>query len=146
MNDLGRRGGCTFWLGPSLLIVLSIATAVAANAMGDNIAGQLLDQVQQWFSDKWSAIFDPIYFWYFLLAVLIIVLGLITWFVPFKIVRLIAGIIIFGAIAFVAGGRTMGQRNRAKLQSLREQLAAEKAKRNQRSNGNTGGGWFGNWN
>jgi hypothetical protein len=142
MNDLGRRGGCTFWFVPLFVLLIAI---VPAFAMGDNIAGQLLDNVQTWFSDKWNAIFDPIYFWYVVLAAGIVVALIISWFVPFKIVRLTFAVAIALGIAYVAGGRHMGIKQRQRIDKLKQQLAEEKAKRN-RSNGNTGGGWFGNWN
>jgi protein-S-isoprenylcysteine O-methyltransferase Ste14 len=110
--------------------------------MGDNIAGQLLDQVQQWFSDKWFAVFDPIYLWYAAWIAALVVAGIIATFVPFKIVRLSLGLALALGAAFVWGGRTMGQRQRARVEELRRQLKEEKEKRGQTSEGGGSGGGF----
>lgn len=129
-----------------LVMVLVVAYATAAAAMGDNLIGKVADQAQQWFADKWADLFDPIYWWYALWIIGLVVAGVIATFVPFKIVRLTLGIALLFGAAFVAGGRQMGMHQRARIDALRAQLKEEKTKRQgEGGGGQAGGGSFFDW-
>lgn len=138
MHYLVRRGG----LGVLLVVVGVALSATSAAAMGDNLIGQLMEQFQQYLSDRWNDFYNPIYLWYaawvagFALAVTIAI------FVPFKIVRLSLGLLLLLGAAFVAGGRQMGERQRERINALRDQLKEEKDKRNDRPPSSGGGGFF----
>lgn len=127
--------------GPPLLLVLAPTQAMA---MGDNIAGRMLDDANTWLSDKWTAIFDPIYGWIFLLILGLFVLGLISWFAPFDWVKKINAVIALAAIAFVAGGWKGSRAYKTRYEQEREKRRqAEAAARQRRDDGggDSGGGW-----
>lgn len=140
--DLGRRDGCIMQLLPFLMLVVGFAFfqwVEPAWAMGDNLVGQLMDQFQTWLSDKWNDIFDPIYWWYAAWILGLVAAGFIATFVPFKIVRLTLGLMLVGGALFIWGGKTMGDKNRARIERLKKQLAEEKAKRGSGGGGSQGG-------
>lgn len=149
MHDhLGRRGGCTFQLPLfALIFILSFWMVSAAMAMGDNLIGQVFDQLQERFNNAVEWLFDPIYGWIFWTVVAILGLGLISWFAPFDWVKKINAVIAIVLIAFTAGGWKMGQNYKRRLQEERQKRKElEEAKRQNRNDGNrSGGGWFGNW-
>lgn len=118
---------------------------VSIIAMGDNLAGRLLDDAQSWLGDKWDAIFDPIYGWFFLLLLFLFVLGLVSWFAPFDWVKKINAVLAVMAIAFVAGGWKGSRSYKEKWeQEKARRKAAEQAARQRPSGGGSSGGngWF----
>lgn len=119
---------------------------VSIVAMGDNIAGRMLDDAQSWLGDKWDAIFDPIYGWIFLAVIAIMALGLISWFAPFDWVKKINAVLALVIIAFVAGGWKGSRAYKEKWQQEKaaRKAAEERARQGGRqSSGSSGGnGWF----
>ena len=113
-------------------------------AMGDNIAGRLLDDAQQWVSDKVDWLFDPIYGWIFLLVIFILFLGIINWFAPFDWLKKLTGFLVLLAVAFTAGGWKMGKHYKERLAEERaKRKAAEARQQNNRDQSNNqGNGWW----
>lgn len=143
----GRGAGCS---GRSLLaLVVLVIFSTTAHAMGDNVIGQVFDQIQQKFSDGWNAIFDPIYVWYFWGGVFFLGAIAAAVFLQFKWIRAALGIAVLLVAAYIAGGRHMSQNMREKLadeQRKRKEAEAAARQRNDGSSTQAGGGWFGtNW-
>lgn len=119
---------------------------VAIIAMGDNIAGRLLDDANTWLSDKWAVVFDPIYVvWIPLLIVFILVMGVISYFAPFTWVKQLNGFLVAIAVAFVAGGWKGSRAYKTRFEEERRKRKEAEATRNRRDDGG-GGGDSGGWN
>lgn len=117
-------------------------------AMGDNLIGQVFDQIQQRFSDAWNWLCDPLWAWYVGFGLLVLVCLIIAVFVPFKYVRLALGMVIAFGAAFVAGGRQMSKHYKDRLATEREKvkkLEAEKRQRPEQGGNASGGGWPWQW-
>lgn len=138
MNDLGRRGGCTMWLLPLFMLVAGFVFfqwVEPATAMGDNLAGTLLDQAQSWLTDKWEAIYDPIYGWIALLILFLIALGFISWVIPFEWTKKLNGFLAALAIAFTFGGWYMGKSYKSRLEREKAKRKAAEARRTNQGQG-----------
>ncbi len=88
----------------------------------DTVITTLLDQIQ---SRVIAAIqtfvpaFDPLWIWYFWLAVAFVVIVVVAYFLPFQWIRATLGGLFLLAVAFVAGGRQMRKEDQAELDKER---------------------------
>jgi p-aminobenzoyl-glutamate transporter AbgT len=98
----------------------------------------ILDAIIARFTSFTDFIFDPLWTWYFWGAVLVVVVLVISWFVPFKWVRAALGAFLLLVGAFIAGGRMMHGEMKSKLDEIKERERALKAQQKKEK-----GGW--NW-
>lgn len=117
------------------------------DAMGDNLIGQVLDQIQQRFTSMWDWLWDPLWQWYFLAFIAFLAIMVVAYFLPFKWVRAGLGAVLALIVAFVAGGRQMRKTYKERLEQEREKRRKlEEEKRQQRrDSGGGGGGWPFRW-
>jgi len=70
---------------------------------------EFFDALTQRIAGLFAPLFDYLYLggWYVALVALIVVCGIIGWFFDFKWVKVVLGVVVLIAGAFVAGGTTM---------------------------------------
>lgn len=123
---------------------LVMLMVVPAFGMGDNMIGQVFDQIQQRITDAWDWLWDPLWGWYVMLILFFLLLLVIGFFVPFKWVRAFLGFLLALAAAFVAGGHVMRNKYKERLAEEREKVKQLEARRRQegQSGGRQGGGFW----
>lgn len=127
-------------------LTLAVVATAPAYAMGDNIAGQLLDNAQMWLTDKWNSVFDPIWGWIFLTVLALFALGLVSWFAPFDFVKKMNAVIAVALIAFTFGGWKGSRAYKERyLEEREKRKAAEQASNQRRQQGGDGGDSGGFW-
>lgn len=83
----------------------------------------ILDNIQGRFADAIDFITNPLWFWYFAYALLVIVGGLIIWFAGWiKGVRQVIGSIVILAGAFLAGGHVMYRETKDRHQADKDRI------------------------
>ena len=142
----------TFYVLVAILIavVIFFALATPSAAMGDNLIGQVLDNVQERISAAWEWLWDPLWQWYAVGVAILIGVMLIAYFLPFKWVRAALGGFLLLVGAYIAGGRHMRQTYKDRLEeerAKRKALEAERRQRNNRvdNNSNNGDGFKWPW-
>lgn len=105
------------------------------------VINEILDNIQHRFTDAIDFITNPLWRWYFLLALFILVASIIVYFLGWvRFVKEIVGTAVVLAIAYVAGGRAMyyetkeeRERDLARVKKQQEVAERERPKN---------GGWF----
>jgi len=130
----------------TVAFILSFWMASAALAMGDNVVGQVLDQIQQRFTNAWEWLWDPLWRWYLVGFLILVGCIVIAIFAPFKWIRAALGFFLVLVGAYIAGGRHMRNTYKEQLEQERaRRKALEDVRRNERSDGGTSGGGGGIW-
>lgn len=105
---------------------------------------KLMDDIQRWHDSTLSWLPDWLLFkWYVTTIIICVVIAAITWFVPFKWVRIIGGGVILLVIARMVGGKQMHSELKGQVEDLKEQLRAERAAKREQRGGGGLGGFFG---
>lgn len=126
---------------PLVILLCLIVPAAPAHA---GIIDEVLDNITGRFRAAVDWIFDPLWVWYFWLAVGILAGGAVMWFFGWlKPVRIVVSLAIAGAAIYVAGGRHM--HNRLKGDIDRERAAMRERERRRQEERQGGGGFFGGW-
>lgn len=90
-------------------------------AMGGNVIGEVLDQIGERFTNMWEWLWDPLWQWYAVGIMILLVVMLVAYFLPFRWVRAALGGVLLLVGAYIAGGRHMRQ-------TFKDRLAQERAR------------------
>jgi hypothetical protein len=111
-------------------------------AMGDNLIGQVLDQIQQRLTSTWEWLWDPLWQWYAIGGLIFVICAVIAFFLQFKWIRAGLGLFLLFVGTFIAGGYQMRKHYKQRLDEERAKLKALQQQQRETRDTGTDGGWF----